>query len=552
MGSAGACVFQWHQSTFSNPYAGGKALISMSGTAGSWVVQTGQDFYFRTYFQSPVAPTLTELQVDFTAGNSQGTIIDDSGALTTDFKLAMALVVDDSRSITWADPSKTRLTSISSLLTTLFGRTVTNLSSGTQNFCPSFADFWEFGTEEIERTTGFSDNLNALQLDGAALFGRGLNSAFYDCANIAISGLNARSIVDAVIKVGDAPGNAMRVSNIVRYLEDRSAFRLGDVVTYWNSLPVPKSPWDGTAANICNYDDVSQFVANRWAQTFTPSVILIADGDDATSGTFTEVSQTAQSAWGGVGVPVQSFGLGRSHAEGGARSISVNTGGRHFDVSQEPVDWGVSINSLLHGGANNLYIASWAVNYDFESPTWIQALTANFTVPAVSGVGSVPATCSVTAQWTTDRVHWTDFQSLESGIDLVVTDLLFGLRFKVQMSDGWTGAAPARPKPSSLKYVIVTPSFQYLVTKPQISSGTLFEYLLSAAADLPVTAVLSWGVVRGNSTDFADFEPIRNGRKGALSNRQQGLRFELRKALVQPRSQNNQVGATVYVLWSPP
>lgn len=523
-GAGGACVFQWHQSTQSNPYAGGQALTSVSGSSGTWTAEPGQDFYFRAFFQAPVTPTLTQINANFQDGNGHGVLVNDAGALTTDSKLALVLVVDDSHSASWADPNNTRISAIPSLFSTLFGRTITSLTGGQTNYCPSFADFWEYGISEIERTSGFSNNVTELSLDSSALYSRGLTSALYDCANIAVSGLNQQSIVDAIIRVSDPIGNATRVGKVVQYLQDRTLLRLSDVITYWNALPAPKSGWDSTAANICNYDDVSQFVVSRWAKSFTPASIIISDGDDDASGSAISVSQTAQSAWGGVGVAVQTFGVGRSHDESGIRTISALTGGRHFDISNEPSDWGIAIASLLHGAPNNLFVSSWATDYDFSEPTWVQALHADYIIPSVQS-GGVQASCIVSAQWTTDRINWTSLQVLTSGADFIVSDLLFGLRFTVTMTDGWTGSAPAKPSLTALYHTEVTPSRQYLVTQPQASSGMLFEYLLSAAADLPKSARIAWGIVRGNSTDFADFEKIRNGRKGALPNRQNSLQF---------------------------
>jgi hypothetical protein len=53
----------------------------------------------------------------------------------------------------------------------------------------------------------------------------------------------------------------------------------------------------------------------------------------------------------------------------------------------------------------------------------------------------------------------------------------------------------------------------------------IFETLLSAAAFLPDTATATWGISRGNSTDFADYAPVHIARKGALPNRQSGVLF---------------------------
>jgi hypothetical protein len=63
------------------------------------------------------------------------------------------------------------------------------------------------------------------------------------------------------------------------------------------------------------------------------------------------------------------------------------------------------------------------------------------------------------------------------------------------------------------------------IDKDASFDGMMFETLLSAAAFLPDTATATWGVSRGDSTDFADFAPVHIARKGTLPNRQSGIVF---------------------------
>jgi hypothetical protein len=522
-GAGGASVFQWHQSTLPDPYAGGGAYSSASGSASTWAASVGQDFYFRVFFTAAVNPVFTQVQAGWDMGNGRGVLTTDTGGLTTDVKLAAVMVVDDSQSAGWSDPMDYRLTAIPSFVDGLLGRTQATL--GGSPYCPSFADFWLFGSSEIERTGGYSNSLAQVDLYGSALYARGLASALYDTCNIAISGLNAQSIIDAVISPSDPSGTASRVALVVQYLQALGALRLTDVAAYWQGLPAPKSGWDGTAGDISNRADVSEFVVARWAQSFVPVALVFADGDDDASGTAPMVALTANSAWGGVGAPVHAFGLGRSHSEGGLRTITLATGGRQFDVAATS-DWGPSLSSLQHGGENTLFTGTWARTFDFTDPVWVESVHVEYAIPDfVSGSGNVAASCLVEAQWTTDRIHWTPWTTLTSGADYPLSDLILGLNLRVTMHTGWADSAPANPSVTAFYFTQVTPSRQYLVTPPQPASGMLFEYLLSAAYDLPRTARLSWGLVRGDSTDFADFEAIRNGRKGALPNRQQSLQF---------------------------
>jgi len=80
------------------------------------------------------------------------------------------------------------------------------------------------------------------------------------------------------------------------------------------------------------------------------------------------------------------------------------------------------------------------------------------------------------------------------------------------------------PKVFSLRYWTTSPSIRYMFTKPD-DAGDISEYLLSTTSALPETSQINWGVVRGDSTDFIDAEPIIVGRKGVLSDRQKEVYF---------------------------
>ena len=84
------------------PYSDGK-LIRYSGT--NWTASSSEDFFFKAYFDTPVTPTYTEVDADFASGSYRGAIIDDNGKITTDAKFLVAMLVDDTASMSWSDPS---------------------------------------------------------------------------------------------------------------------------------------------------------------------------------------------------------------------------------------------------------------------------------------------------------------------------------------------------------------------------------------------------------------------------------------------------------------
>ncbi|MFK5004600.1 hypothetical protein, partial [Klebsiella pneumoniae] len=82
---------------------------------------------------------------------------------------------------------------------------------------------------------------------------------------------------------------------------------------------------------------------------------------------------------------------------------------------------------------------------------------------------------------------WTDWITLSNGIQSTINDLIFGLEYRVVLTDGWdafAGGQPLRPMVSSLYHMEVIPSVQYLVTYPYDINGMFFEYVLSASVDL--------------------------------------------------------------------
>lgn len=510
----------------------------VGGTTPSWAALSGQKFFHRVFFQAPVAPTFTTIPAGFGSGHARGAVVNDSGSLTTDFKLAAAIVIDDSESVRWCDPSGRRQTEIPALIGALWQRYAATVSvtrngqTTSETFYPSFADIWTFGTEDQETTGGYTNNLTALSLKASALYANGKDSSLYAAAELAVSGVSPQSIVDAILAPGDAVGNAQRMDAVAQYLQARSLLGLTAVQQFWAAQSFP-SQWDGTASDIKNHDDVSTFVAQRFAAGFTPVAFLIADGDDDSSLSAAQVAVTAQSAWGEDGVAVHTYGLGASHVEGGLRQVSALSGGHHFDISRGGAgqDWSAASASFLHGQPNSLFAAHWTRSFDYDLPTWIDSVHAVYTHSAGQ---SVDSGARAEFRFTRDRLTWSDWSSVQANAvngqgrydaRVDIKDEVLGLQYRVTLTDGWNGSAPLLPAVLTLEHVVVTPSFQYLITLPQASAGMLFEYLLSAAVDLPRSARLSWGIVRGDSTDFADFETVINGRDGCLPNRQESLQF---------------------------
>jgi len=282
--------------------------------------------------------------------------------------------------------------------------------------------------------------------------------------------------------------------------------------------------WDGTASGISSSETASSFLVDRWAKSFTPAAFVFADGDNISIETGDVVATQANTTWDDDGVAVQCFGLGRSHAVGGLRTIADRTRGQHFDITNgaDGQDWDTAANSLLHGGENSIFESNWSRLFDFNDPTWIKSVHTTYNTPTALIQNSF---CSVEVRWTKNRINWSSWVPVLSATPLTIEEELLGIEYRIILRDGWTGSAAVRPTVTQLYHIQVEPSRQYLITPPYDIDGMLFEYILSAEADLPRSSRISWGIARGDISDWAYYEPVFNNRNGALSNRQESILF---------------------------
>jgi len=538
--TGGVPIFKWHSSKVSNPYSNGQAFDG--GATPSWSALTNRDFYFRVYQPAPPVATETIEPVGFYddtydvgwwEGEGRGWIVGDSGGLISNISPVISVVVDDSRSTKWSDPSQSnpRELAISNILTQLFEINDTNLGSlfaelVGEAFYPSYADFWVFGTSVLERTIGFSNNLADLQTASSALYERGFLSEPYDAAEIAFGGLSLQSISDATIKDDDEENNILRAKRIVDYLYGMGFLRLDDIVDYWNGLAVSeRSEWGTTggylAENIPQYADVRDFVIQRFAMMHVPLALMIVDGDG--DGNPSDVALTLLSGWDADGIKPFVFGLGQGHRQQGLRTVASEALGRHVylaDGTASTGDWDLFIDSLAPGSANTFYVAKWSRIYDFEEPTYISVIGAQKAL-------TVGSSLVLQYRYTFDRINWSPWVTHNAVGEEPLGLKVLGIEYKVELHEGMDVGNKAIASLAQLYHKVVTPGYKYLFTKPQDVQGMLFEYLLSVdtGADWPTTADLQWGAVRGDSVDFADFEHMRRNRKGVLPNRQASLQF---------------------------
>ena len=109
---------------------------------------------------------------------------------------------------------------------------------------------------------------------------------------------------------------------------------------------------------------------------------------------------------------------------------------------------------------------------------------------------------------------------MTSGVGYTFKKEVTNIEYSISMLEGWSGTAVIRPEVSTLYHVVTTPAVKTLVTEPYDVEGSIFEYNLTTSASIPENAKLQWGICRGDSHDWEDFELITTNRNAALSNRQ--------------------------------
>ena len=296
----------------------------------------------------------------------------------------------------------------------------------------------------------------------------------------------------------------------------RVVFTAGYGMTTGDTLNVYlRQDWDGTASGIKNSDTARTELIRKWSETYKPLSFVFADGDNISTDLAEDVVTSANAAWNDKGVNINTFGFGRAHDPVNLQTLSVNTKGKHFDIldGQDNGDLENSLNSFLQGGDNDSFNASWSRSIEYDEPTYVKSIHSSFS--AASG-----STVSVKFRWAKDRQNYSSWINLTSGVGYTFKKEVTNIEYSISMLEGWSGTAVIRPQVSSLYQVVTTPAIKTLVTEAYDVKGSIFEYNLTSNASIPENAKLQWGICRGDSHDWDDFELITTNRNASLSNRQ--------------------------------
>ena len=456
-------LFKWKKASTSNPFAG---LGYSSSNAISWSgISTSYDFFFQAHYDNAYAPTETIVPV----GNYNNTVVNwNSGVgVGVTAKNDGYLYLEPKFVISTVFDNSASM-QMSSGFVNGFNNLLTNILNRTNHPTYgqlSYVDLWTFGTSVRHETgNGFTNSGTAITSIISSLKLDGKISNLYDCLEYALIGQQPAAI----------PNNSIDTKQEMDLL----------------------------------------------ASSYIPLTFIISDADNNTTVSLKSIEDNINYSWNNRGTKLVAFGVDDKTNTGSLRQLVQNTDGLYFDASSSY--WSGISTAILHGGSNTLFAGSWARSVEFDTPKFIKSITTAYTV---STGQSVDSSCTVKYKYSTDKKNYSDWITLTSSSTL--NKEITNLSFQIDMTEGWNNATslPVSPYVSQLYYTEVSPAVNYLFTTALTSTDDIFEYILSTDYSDTDKAKLTWGICKGNSTNWNDYEELIKNKNGVISSRQRSYKY---------------------------
>ena len=158
---------------------------------------------------------------------------------------------------------------------------------------------------------------------------------------------------------------------------------------------------------------------------------------------------------------------------------------------------------------------------EFDNPKFIQSVNTAYTV---STGQSVDSSCTVKFKYSEDKENFSDWITFTSSYTL--NKNITNLEFNIDMAEGWNNATSTAISPyvSQLYYTEVSPAVNYLFTTALTSSEDIFEYIISTNYS-DDKSTLTWGICKGDSTNWNDYEELIINKNGILVSRQRSYKY---------------------------
>ena len=517
-------VLSWKKSNLSNPYSDGKAYEYRSSVWNIIDQDNDNDFLFKVFYSTASTETQSIIPVGnqngttigWDSGVSRGVIANDSGHLQLDIRFLISLIIDDSVSMQFSKQNSNYEEKIIDLLTAIKNRTVKTVSSVSQEF--TAYDLWSADTiTNHETKTGFVRDLSSIETYINNLSQEGINTDLYSALDIASVGMNPASVNDLFIKNNDETNNITRSEIVKNYLSENSKLRLNDLISKYN-LVTEVNDWDETESDISSSETARKLMLDRFSNTYLPTMICITDGENVTYTNVDQLLKNTELYWNNQGFDVLVFGMSGSDFQTSLIHLTKN-GGYYFNLENDS-DWDSVINLLLHGGNKSLFHGSWNRDFYYDTPKYISSVYTEFTFSTGQLYDSE---CTVEMRYSEDYINFTSWTSLSSGVNLVINKHVTNIEYRIVMVEGWTGSAIVTPYVSVLYHTEVSPAEKYYISDEIATDGYINEYILATNQIEFDTAKFEWGIVRGNTTNWNNFEPVVVGKNSVLNQRQKTI-----------------------------
>ena len=517
-------VLSWKKSNLVNPYSVGKAYEYRSSVWNVVDLDNDNDFLFKVFYSTENSETQNIIPVGnengstigWSEGKSRGVISNDSGHLKLDIRFLISLVIDDSVSMQFSKQNSNYEEKLIDLLTALKNRTTKTVSSVSQEF--TAYDFWSADTISNHKTkTGFIRDLSSIETYINDLSQEGINTDIYAAIDVASVGMNPASVNDIFVKRNDETNNVTRSEIVKNYLSENSNLRLNDLISNYE-LVTKVNDWDETESNISSSETARKLMLDRFSNTYLPTMICITDGENITYTNVDELIKNTELYWNNQGYDVLIFGLSGSDFQTSLIHLTKN-GGYYFSLENDS-DWDNVIDILLHGGNKSLFHGSWSREFYYDTPKYISSVYTEFTYSTGQLYDSE---CTVEVRYSEDYINFTSWTSLISGVDFAINKQITNIEYRIAMAEGWTGSAIVTPYVSELHHTEVTPAEKYYISDEISTDGYINEYILATNEIEYDTAKFEWGIVRGNTTNWDNFEPLVVGKNSILVQRQKTI-----------------------------
>lgn len=456
-------IFKWKKASTSNPYSG---YGYTSSNAISWSgISTSYDFFFQAHYDNAYAPTETIVPV----GNYDNTKVNwNSGAGKGVTSKNDGYLYLEPKFIISTVFDNSASMQMSSGFVSGFNNLLTNILNRTNkpsNGQLSYVDLWTFGTSiKHETGSGFTNAGTAITSIIGSLKLNGENSNLYDCLEYALIGQQPAAI----------PNSSVDTKQKIDIL----------------------------------------------ASSYIPLTFVVSDADNNTTVSLKSIEDNINYSWNNRGTKLVAFGVDDKTNTGSLRQLVKNTEGLYFDASSSY--WSGITTALLHGGSHTLFAGSWAKSVEFDTPKFIKSITTAYTV---STGQSVDSSCTVKYKYSTDKKNYSDWITLTSTSTL--NKEVTNLSFQIDMTEGWNNSTslPVSPYVSQLYYTEVSPAVNYLFTTALTSTDDIFEYILSTDYSDTDKAKLTWGICKGNSTNWNDYEELIRNNNGIIASRQRSYKY---------------------------